>query len=158
MYIIVGIASAVVISLAGYAFYLVLEVRKKQQQSDANLEEIRSYVETKKREAWRSVKILSASRNDERITLTEIAMRIKGLTQNIDLNEEYSKILEPILALATATSALPISDEWDTLSQQQKLKYKSQRLKAEARFSDDLEPALAALAASEYDDVLFTSQ
>jgi len=156
MYTIIAIAVGIVAVLASYALYLIGEVRKKQRLHDANLAEIKEYVEAKKQEAWQSVKILSSARDDERITLTEIAIRIKGLTQNIDLNDEYAAHLKPVLDLATATSALPIGDEWDTLSQQQKLKYKSQRLKAEARFSDALNQTLEILANSEYDNVLAT--
>ena len=144
-------AISVVVVLAVYALYLKQQLRLKVAQEAADLKDVQQYIAQKKVEAWRSVQILSGARDDERITYTEIALRVRGLTQNIELNDAVRERMKPLFDLATATASLPIGDEWLSLTDKQKLKYKAQRIKAEARVVDTLEPVLEWLATLGYE-------
>ncbi len=152
-FLIVG-AVVIVLVLAGYALYLHRQLRARADKEQRDLEEVQAYVAQKKREAWRSVQVLSSARDDDRITLTEIALRIKGLTQNIELSDESRERMAPVFGLATATASLPIGDEWVDLTNKEKIKYKAQRLKSEARYAEALEPVLSWLSTVSYDQVV----
>lgn len=147
-------AVTIVVVLTAYALYLKQQLRHKAAKEATDLKDVQEYIAQKKVEAWRSVQILSGARDDERITYTEIALRVRGLTQNMELNEAVRERMKPVFDLATATASLPIGDEWLSLTDKQKLKYKAQRMKAEARVIDALEPALEWLATLSYQEAI----
>ncbi|WP_299974446.1 DUF2489 domain-containing protein [uncultured Pseudoteredinibacter sp.] len=130
------LAILVVISLAGYALYLHLQLRKQEQRREAQLDELKQEADKQRERINKSIQVIAAAMGSEQMTLTEGAMRLSVLLQSLGLAEEELEPYSALIKLAEATAHIPILEDWKKLSTKQKLAFDQQRTELEAQYED----------------------
>lgn len=130
------LAILVVISLAGYALYLHLQLRKQEQRREAQLDELKQEADKQRERINKSIQVIAAAMGSEQMTLTEGAMRLSVLLQSLGLAEQELEPYSSLIKLAEATAHIPILEDWKKLSTKQKLAFDKQRTELEAQYED----------------------
>jgi len=131
LYLIV-VAILIIVVLSGIAAFLHWKLYK--------LKQLRKHSESssaKNREKnLDSIVFIAQALLQNQVTPTEASIRISVLAESLTLGDADKEALSAFYQLASATSHIPILDDWQALSKQEKRDYDKERLKQEALFSD----------------------
>ncbi len=122
------IAALVVIALlAGIAVYYLREVHKLDQRRAEQRKELEEFSNERREHANLSIQVIAGSIVEDQMTLTEGAIRLRGLLESLGADEAIQEEFTAFYQLAKATEHIPIMEEWKKLKIKQKLSYDSER-------------------------------
>ncbi|MBX2807062.1 MAG: DUF2489 domain-containing protein [Cellvibrionaceae bacterium] len=129
-------ALLIVSVLAVIAARLLWKVRQLQQRQAAQACERRRQRDAHRDYLNNSVQVLALGIIDDQLSLTEAAIRISVLLDNLQVDAEAKQRFSAFFQLAEATAHIPILDAWKKLPAQQRLRYEKQRMAAEEKYGD----------------------
>ena len=128
--------------LTGYATKICWQLwhqKKIAREAQTVLKQQRS---ERYRQHQESIAVLIRCLLQEQVSLTEASIRISGLANMLDLNDEERKEYQAFDDLASATSHIPILADWRRLSTKQRYKFTLEREKIESQFEERIKDAV----------------
>lgn len=135
IYFLVG-PGALIVILSVIAWRLQKQVRQQELQRRQQLEEAEKEFQKRHDYINNSIQILAQGIIDDQVTLTEGAIRISVLMDNLKSSEQHREEFNAIFQLASLTSHIPILDAWKKLSKQEQFRYEKERLDTESKYQD----------------------
>ena len=132
MNILLVVAVTIVIVLAGIAAYYLYQVRQLEESRSEAQELLEQVAQEQKLRCVKSIRFIAQGLLEDRLTLTEGAMRISVLLDSLEQSENYRVEYASFHALAEATAHIPILENWKNLTIKQKLVFDDQREKLES--------------------------
>jgi uncharacterized membrane protein len=133
-FIVLGVV--IVLVLAGVAVYYLRQVKTMQAIKTQQLKELDDLKSDHNNYLNRSVQVLAQGLVAEQLSLTEGAIRISVLLDNLKIDEDERNDYSALFQLAEATSHIPILDAWNRLSKKEKNKFEKIRASLEAQYKD----------------------
>ena len=127
----------VLASIAGRLLYRVHAQKKEQEVKLQEQEQANQKAQREKRE-WinKSIQILAQAVHKDELTLTEASIRISGLLDTLDVQDEIKIEFSAFYQLREKTSHIPYLEAWQQLSSAEQNKFDVDRLRHEATFND----------------------
>jgi len=134
--IVIIVAVIIVLVLAVIAYRLQAKVRVMEENQ--RLEQAARDKQQAEHEHYlsNSIRILSQGIIDKQVSLTEGAIRISVLLDNLQVSEAVKEDYTVFYQLADATAHIPILDAWKQLSSKERFAFDKERLAAEDKFGD----------------------
>ena len=126
----------VVFLLAGTAIFYLRKVNKMQVTKGQQIKELDGLKSDHNNYLNTSVQVLAQGLVDDQLSLTEGAIRISVLLDNLKINEAARNDYSAIFQLAEATSHIPILDAWNRLSKKEKKEFEKIRSGLEDQYKD----------------------
>jgi hypothetical protein len=126
----------IVLVLAGVAVYYLRQVKTMQAIKTQQLKELDDLKNDHNNYLNRSVQVLAQGLVAEQLSLTEGAIRISVLLDNLKIDDDERNDYSALFQLAEATSHIPILDAWNRLSKKEKNKFEKIRASLEAQYKD----------------------
>lgn len=126
----------VVLLLAGTAIFYLRKVNKMQVTKERQIKELDDLKNDHNNYLNTSVQVLAQGLVDDQLSLTEGAIRISVLLDNLKINEAARSDYSAIFQLAEATSHIPILDAWGRLSKKEKKQFEKMRSGIEDQYKD----------------------
>lgn len=124
--------SLVVLVLACYALWLTREVRLQQRRQEARLNELEQEAQRHREGINRSIQVIAQGLMEDQLSLTEAAIRIRGLLDALSVSESVREEFSAFYLLADSTRHIPILDAWKALKTKDKLVFDRQRMQLES--------------------------
>lgn len=131
MTLLVVLAVLIVLALAVYAGYLLLQVKKLRHKQQLAQEELDKQIDQKRQEDNSSIQILAEGLKQDQLSLTEASIRIRGLLEILAVDDSIRQEFSAFYQLADATAHIPILAEWKKLSRKQQVAFDLERDRAE---------------------------
>ena len=142
---IIAIAVVIVLGLSGYALYLFLQLRAREAERKLQQEQLEKELAERRIKYRESVRVICSALLADQVSLTEASIRISMLVSQLELTELEKPHYQVFFQLTEATSHIPILEEWNKLSKQEKLRYDLEREKLEESFSEFIKDAAQKL-------------
>jgi hypothetical protein len=126
----------IVLLLAGTAIFYLRKVNKMQVTKEQQIKELDGLKSDHNNYLNTSVQVLAQGLVDDQLSLTEGAIRISVLLDNLKINEAARSDYSAIFQLAEATSHIPILDAWGRLSKKEKKQFEKVRSDIEDQYKD----------------------
>ena len=126
----------IVLLLAGTAIFYLRKVNKMQVTKEQQIKELDGLKSDHNNYLNTSVQVLAQGLVDDQLSLTEGAIRISVLLDNLKINEAARNDYSAIFQLAEATSHIPILDAWNRLSKKEKKEFEKIRSALEDQYKD----------------------
>jgi hypothetical protein len=144
------IGSAIILVLTVIAARLLLKLRaqtKKRTAALAAIEEANQKAQVEQR-IWmnKSIHILAQALGKEDLSLTEASIRICGLLDALNVNEEVKTEFSAFYQLREKTQHIPYLEAWKALSDAEQRKFDLERLQHEATYQDFIMDAAKRIA------------
>lgn len=146
--------SVLVICLAviGVSIYVIAKQLKLNRQRAERIQagELRLKEERAKRIESIQV-IMQAIEQDEKLTWTEAAIRVKNLLDQLSVDLSEHEHVQAIYAIEEGTQHIPTHEQWNTLPLQARRKYRDEMDALEAKHIEQLRQAKLYLLAYKFD-------
>ena len=129
-----GVAGVVVVVLAIVAGYFQYRVYKMEQQKKSQQQTLEKLQNDHQQYLKNSIRVLAQGIVDDQVSLTEGAIRISVLLDNLKISDAQREQYSVFFQLAEATSHIPILKEWKQLSKKQKRTFDKERRVIEEKF------------------------
>ncbi|BFM11603.1 hypothetical protein R50072_17560 [Simiduia litorea] len=129
-------AVLIVLTLAGYAAYLLLQVKKQQREQGEKLAELDAFVLDQKEKRVASIRILAQGVLDDQLSHTEAAVRITALLDVLGQGASARKEHAALYKLTDETLHIPRMADWQALSKADQKRLEKDRLSSEAKYKD----------------------
>jgi hypothetical protein len=126
----------IVLVLAGIAIFYSRKVNKMQGIKEQQMKELDGLKNDHNNYLNTSVQVLAQGLVDDQLSLTEGAIRISVLLDNLKINEAARSDYSAIFQLAEATSHIPILDAWGRLSKKEKKQFEKIRSGIEDQYKE----------------------
>lgn len=131
-YIIAAVSGLLVLGgLGGYAWHLTRLVRQREQSRAAQQIALAQEAGQRRHQINRSIQLIAQGLLDEQMSLTEGAIRIRGLLDGLAVTDPIRDEFRAFYLLAQSTSHIPVLDAWKALKTKDKLIFDRQRLQLE---------------------------
>lgn len=130
------LAVLIVVVLAIIAYRLQSKVNAMEREKQLEQQAIEKQQAEHVQYLSNSIRILSQGIVDEQVSMTEGAIRITVLLDNLDVSEGFKQDYQVFYQLAEATAHIPILDAWKKLSAKERFAFDKERIAAEAKFGD----------------------
>lgn len=127
---------AIVLLLVGTAIFYLRKVNKMQVIKEQQIKELDGLKSDHNNYLNTSVQVLAQGLVDDQLSLTEGAIRISVLLDNLKINEAARNDYSAIFQLAEATSHIPILGAWNRLSKKEKKEFEKIRSGLEDQYKD----------------------
>ena len=131
MNIVMLVATLIVVVLAGVAAYYLYQVRQLEKSRAQAQLLVEQAAQEQKARCVKSIRFLAQGLLEDRLSITEGAMRVSVLLDSLEQAEHYRIEYTSFHALAEATAHIPILEDWKKLPIKQKLIFDDQRKKLE---------------------------
>lgn len=125
-----------IIGLSVYALVLKRRVKQLEQVRSEQAEHLAQESRAQRDRTNKSIQIIASSVPEEKMSLTEAAMRLSVLLQSLDISVAEQEEFSAIFKLADATAHIPILEEWKKLPTKQKLALDQQRVAIEQEYRE----------------------
>lgn len=132
----VVVGGVIVLLLAGTAVYYLRKVKKMQAIKAQQMKELDGLKSNHNNYLNTSVQVLAQGLIDDQLSLTEGAIRISVLLDNLKIDEAARSDYSAIFQLAEATSHIPILDAWGRLSKKEKKQFEKVRSAIEDQYKE----------------------
>lgn len=131
--------------VAGVVIIVVLAIVAWKMQKKVNAMNTHKLAQQKEIEALQSkhhkylndsIQILAQGIIDDQLTLTEGAIRISVLLDNLSISEAELESYSAFSQLADSVAHIPILNAWKELPKKEKQKFEKERLATEATYKD----------------------
>jgi len=126
----------IVLLLTGIAIYYLRRVNKMKMLRAQQAKELDSLKGDHNNYLNRSVQVLAQGLVDEQLSLTEGAIRISVLLDNLKIDDVLRSDYSAIFQLAEATSHIPILEAWSRLSKKEKKQFEKTRSSLEDQYKE----------------------
>ena len=133
-YVIFGVL--IVLLLAGTAVHYLRKVNKMQVIKEQQVKELDDLKSNHNNYLNTSVQVLAQSLVDDQLSLTEGAIRISVLLDNLKIDDAARSDFSAIFQLAEATSHIPILEAWSRLSKIEKKQFEKTRVGIEDQYKE----------------------
>lgn len=133
---IIFIACLIVVILAIVAFYMQRQVHKMEKEKAQQQQELEGLKENHQQYLNNSIQILAQGITDEQVTMTEGAIRISVLLDNLNIDETTREEYSAFFQLAEATSHIPILSAWKKLPKKEKARFDKERAEKEGQYKE----------------------
>jgi hypothetical protein len=133
-YVIFG--ALIVLLLAGIAVHYLRKVKKMQVIKEQQVKELDNLKSNHNNYLNTSVQVLAQSLVDDQLSLTEGAIRISVLLDNLKIDDAARSDFSAIFQLAEATSHIPILEAWSRLSKIEKKQFEKTRVGIEDQYKE----------------------
>jgi Protein of unknown function (DUF2489) len=147
------VAGLIVITLAGYALYLYVQLRRKTAERKQQEELLVEEIESRRKNHRNSIRVIASAIVQGQVGLTEGAIRISMLVSQLGLSDLEKADYQVFFQLTEATSHIPILEEWKKLNKKEKLSFDQEREELEASFKAFIEVAANKLLISDGSEV-----
>ena len=130
--IILGIV--IILVLAAVAWRLQSRVYQMENRQKQQAEVLHQQQEKHQQYLNNSIQVLAQGIVDEQLSLTEGAIRISVLLDNLNITAEEKQTYSAFFQLAEATAHIPVLKAWKALPKKEKLRYDKERLGIEDKF------------------------
>lgn len=134
-------ALVIVLILGGVAAYYLLQVRVLEQKRAQQQEVIEKEVAEKRQHANVSIQVIAGSLLSEQMSLTEGAIRIRAMLDNLEVEEVVREEFTAFYQLSDATAHIPILGAWKKLDKKQKRAFDNEREALEKTHKEFVEDA-----------------
>ena len=141
----ITLAILIIVSLAGYALKLVLQLKKqttKQQQLQREHQQALNHHDKK---VLDSVIIIVRAMKEEQCDIAEGCWRLSVLLDSLKLSKGLDQEFPAIFKLYQSIKHMPILEERKKLSKQERMKFDLERMKIESELADDVKANLVLL-------------
>lgn len=138
----------VVLALAGYASYLhwqLYQLRKKAKESPDPIQGDTAAGDGQRVALRESIYLLADAMLDDKMTATEGCLRICAMASYLDHRQSFRSEYGVLFSVAEATAHIPILDEWQALSREDKKRFDKEREAIEQRYREALVEAVERL-------------
>lgn len=129
-------AILIVLTLAIIAYRLQSQVRRMEKRKRIEQEQLQKQQAQHEQYLDNSIRILSQGIIDKQLSLTEGAIRISVLLDNLKVGDTVKQEFRVFYQLAEATAHIPILDAWKKLPAKKRYQLDKERLAAEDKFGD----------------------
>jgi hypothetical protein len=133
-YVVFG--ALIVLLLAGTAVHYLRKVNKMQVIKEQQVKELDNLKSNHNNYLNTSVQVLAQSLVDDQLSLTEGAIRISVLLDNLKIDDAARSDFSAIFQLAEATSHIPILEAWNRLSKTEKKQFEKTRVGIEDQYKE----------------------
>lgn len=134
--IFVLLGALIILVLAIIAYRLLCRVKALEDKQQAERQQQAQEVAKHRTYLKNSIRILSQGVVDDQLSLTEAAIRISVLLDNLPVSDDDKESYSAFYQLAEATSHIPILEAWKNLPAKEKFTFDQQRLAAEEKYGD----------------------
>ncbi|MDN3639711.1 DUF2489 domain-containing protein [Simiduia curdlanivorans] len=136
MMVLLVVAVVIVLGLAAYAAYLLLQVKKQQREQGEKLAELDAFVLDQKEKRVASIRILAQGVLDDQLSHTEAAVRITALLDVLGQGAPARQEHAALYKLTDETLHIPRMADWQALSKADQKRLEKDRLNSEAKYKD----------------------
>ena len=136
--LVIALAIIVIVLLASYAGYLLLKVKKQQQDAVDAKQQRLDEAKAKKQQVLDDIKYIAAAMLEERCEPSEGVMRIAKLFEALSMSEQMAVEFPHIFEHYDCIKAHPIKEARKSLEKQQRMKLDLARMKSEAKLEQGL--------------------
>ncbi len=126
----------IILLLVGIAFYYLRQVQKMQATKEQQLKQLDELKNDHNNYLNKSVQVLAQGIIGEQLSLTEGAIRISVLLDNLKISDDVRSDYSALFQLTDATSHIPILDAWGKLSKKEKKQFEKNRINIENQYKD----------------------
>lgn len=130
------IGAIILIFLSFVAWRLQRQVNKMETKKLEQQQELEELKDNHQKYLNNSIKILAQGIVDEQLTLTEGAIRISVLLDNLKISDGQREDYSAFFQLAEATSHIPILEAWKKLPKKEKALLDKERMSMEEKYKD----------------------
>jgi len=130
------IGAIILIVLSFIAWRLQRRVNKMEGLKVEQQQELEELKENHQQYLNSSIQILAKGIVEEQLTLTEGAIRISVLLDNLKISENHREEYSAFFQLAEATSHIPILDAWKKLPKKEKGRFDKERMSTEEQYKE----------------------
>jgi hypothetical protein len=131
-----SIATTIVIGLAAYAGWLLVQLRNQSNRAKQAQIELQAELEEKNLKARQSIQIIARALLQKDLSDTEAAMRIAYLSQQVKATELETEQFSVFVQLAEAAAHIPILDDWQLLEKSEKRRLNKERAEIELVYGE----------------------
>lgn len=142
-------AFVIVFPLAVYAFYLTRQVKQRKQRLADHEQQVAEKLAENHQQAIKSVMVVLSAYEQGKMTMTELAIRVKMLAKAMYGDSQELQDVQPLLALAEDAAHIPFLDQWQSLNNLQKMRYNQEREILEEKHQAAVNKALAKMQGQE---------
>lgn len=140
------------LGVIGVSVYFIFRQLKLNEQRKLRIEAGESRLKEERAKRIESIQvILQAVEQDDRLTWTEAAIRIKNLLDQLSLDFSEHEAVKAIYVLEEHTQHIPTHEQWSELPLQARRKYKSEMDALETRHVEQLRQAKHYLLAYKFE-------
>ena len=139
------IAGLILLSLAVVAAYFQYRVYQLERQKKAQQQVLEQQKNEHRQYLKNSIRVLAQGIVDDQLSLTEGAIRISVLLDNLGISTEQREQYSVFFQLAEATAHIPILNAWKQLSKKEKRAFELERLGIEEKFNTFMVDAASRL-------------
>lgn len=126
------LAVLIVVVLAAVAGYYLYQLHLLNEKRQADAEAYQQHIDEQAERNRKSIKIIAQGLIDDQLSLTEGAIRIRVLMDNLPIEQAIKTEFSSFYLLADATAHIPILEAWKKLNTKQKLEFDRERQKIES--------------------------
>lgn len=147
-----SITLAVCFAVIGLSIYFIVKQLKLNRQRDERIQagELRLKGERAKRIESIQV-IMQAIEQDEKLTWTEAAIRVKNLLDQLSVDLSGHEHVQAIYAIEAGTQHIPTHEQWNELPLKARRKYRDEMEALEMKHLEQLRQAKIYLLAYQFD-------
>lgn len=150
VYLLIGLCGIIIFALV---FFIAKQLRAQKAAKEAIAQQeatLAAEVEANRRYVTESIRLIAnAILHDDKITLTEGAMRLKVMIDNFDPNLHQDKDLGVFEEVYAKTQHIPILKDWKALDRKQQRVFEKEMLSVESDYKLRIERAAKLLLAHE---------
>lgn len=130
------VGAIILIVLSFIAWRLQRRVNKMEREKVEHQQEIEELKDNHQEYLNSSIQILAQGIIDEQLSLTEGAIRISVLMDNLNIADTHREDYSAFFQLAEATAHIPILDAWKRLPKKEKARFEQERANTEEKYKD----------------------
>ncbi len=130
------VAVLIIIILASIAWYYQSRVNKMEAVKKEQLHEIDELKNNHQQYLNNSIQVLAQGLIDDQLSLTEGAIRISVLMDNLKINDGHREEFSVFFQLAEATAHIPILGAWKKLSKKEKSRFEKEKMATEEKYRE----------------------
>ncbi|MGH1485859.1 MAG: DUF2489 domain-containing protein [Cellvibrionaceae bacterium] len=130
------VGAIIVLVLAVIAWRLQSRVHKMERAKKQQVEELDELKDNHQQYLNNSIQVLAQGLVDDQLSLTEGAIRISVLLDNLKITENTKEDYSAFFQLADATAHIPILNAWKKLPKKEKFRFENERLEIEEKYRE----------------------
>ncbi|MCK9503715.1 MAG: DUF2489 domain-containing protein [Porticoccaceae bacterium] len=144
------LAVVIIAVLAAYAAWLHYRLwQQKNSKRQSRNEVVQSFEPqsqgVQRVELRKSIYLLADATLDDKMTHTEACIRICSMATHLDDHENFRREYGVLFRVAEATAHMPILDDWQALSKEDKKRYTKERQAIEQKYNEAVLEAVARI-------------
>ncbi len=134
--VLIVIAVLIIVILGAVAWHYQSRVNKMEAAKKEQLRELDELKNNHQQYLNNSIQVLAQGLIDDQLSLTEGAIRISVLMDNLKINDRHREEFSVFFQLAEATAHIPILGAWKKLPKKEKARFEKERMATEEKYKE----------------------